>query len=61
MAQALEGKPTKQTTPTQDRDLEALERYGTILEVIKILKETGKEPVEADAMAKLLLEVAKKL
>ena len=61
MAQALEGKPTKQTAPIQDRDLEALERYGTILETIKIIKEKGKEPLEVEAMSKLLLEIAKNL
>jgi len=61
LAQALEGKPTKQTAPTQDRDLQALERYGIILETIKIIKEKGKEPLEVEAMSKLLLEIAKNL
>ena len=61
MAQALERKSTKQTAPIEDRDLEALERYGVILQAIKIIKEKAKEPLEAEAIANFLMEVAKRL
>ena len=62
MAQALEGKPTKQTAPSIDTAIDKLERYAFLLEeVTKIVKGTGKEPVEAEALANLLLELSKKL